>query len=119
IVFGDLMRSQLRQGQIWRRLPQIFVRSHYLLSPMIGNIGILGLMLTPVLAFHPVLWAAAFMLPYFGLYISDLHRMGYRRSEIFGVCALNLALLPVNLAGILASISQIMGFPRRKFRRTP
>ncbi|PTE20002.1 hypothetical protein C5F48_19865, partial [Cereibacter changlensis JA139] len=33
--------------------------------------------------------------------------------------ALNLMLLPVNLAGVLASIWQMAGGPRRKFSRTP
>ena len=119
ILFFDLLRSHRRQGGLWRGLPQLFVRSHYLLSPLIGNVGILVLMLLSAGKPHPMFWAPLFMAPYFLLYMSDLRRMGYRSWDLFGVCALNLMLLPVNLAGILASIWQMTGGPRHKFSRTP
>lgn len=119
ILFFDLLRSQWRQGGFWRKLPQLFVRSHYLLSPLIGNVGILVLMLMSAQKAHPMFWAPLFMTPYFLLYMADLRRMGYHWRDLFGVCALNLMLLPVNLAGILASVWQMAGGRRRKFLRTP
>lgn len=119
ILFFDLLKSQWRQGGLLRELPRFMVRAHYLLSPLIGNLGILALMLLPAQSGHPMFWAAAFMVPYFALYLHDLRRMGYRWWDLFGVCALNLMLLPVNLAGILASIWQMAGGPRLKFFRTP
>ncbi|MBZ4691090.1 MAG: hypothetical protein JG765_2341 [Cereibacter sp.] len=119
ILFFDLLASQRRQGRLWRGLPQLFVRSHYLLSPLIGNVGILALMLLSAEEPHAMFWAPLFMAPYFLLYMADLRRMGYRWWDLFGVCALNLMLLPVNLAGVLASIWQMAGGPRRKFSRTP
>ena len=59
------------------------------------------------------------MLPYFALYMLDLRRLGYRARDLFGVCALNLMLLPVNFAGILTSIVQIVTGRKGSFMRTP
>ncbi|MBR9762793.1 MAG: glycosyltransferase [Rhodobacteraceae bacterium] len=119
ILFFDLLRSTWKRGGMLRALPMLLVRSHYLLSPLIGNIGILALMLMAVDQPHPLFWAPLFMTPYFVLYMLDLRRMGYQWWDLFGVCALNLMLLPVNLAGILASIWQMAGGKRRSFTRTP
>ncbi|WP_010139475.1 glycosyltransferase family 2 protein [Oceanicola sp. S124] len=119
ILFFDLLCSTWKRGGMLRALPMLLVRSHYLLSPLIGNVGILALMLMAVDQPHPLFWAPLFMTPYFVLYMLDLRRMGYQWWDLFGVCALNLMLLPVNLAGILASIWQMAGGKRHSFTRTP
>ncbi len=119
ILFIDLLRSHFRHPRALRQLPRLVVQSHYLLSPAIGNIGILGLMLLWTSTPHAIFWTPLFMVPYFLLYMADLERMGYRWWELFGVSSLNLMLLPVNLAGILASLWQMLGGQRHKFVRTP
>ena len=119
ILFFDLLRSHRREGARLTSLPRLLVRSHYLLSPLIGNCGILALMLMSTDTPHAMFWTPLFMAPYFVLYMLDLQRMGYCWWNLFGVCALNLMLLPVNLAGILASIWQMAGGPRHNFMRTP
>ncbi len=119
ILFFDLLRSHFRHPRALRELPRLVVQSHYLLSPAIGNIGILGLMLLWTSTPHAIFWTPLFMVPYFLLYMVDLERMGYRWWELFGVSSLNLMLLPVNLAGILASVWQMLGGQRHKFVRTP
>jgi cellulose synthase (UDP-forming) len=57
--------------------------------------------------------------PYFALYARDLSQNGYRYRDVLKVYALNLLLLPANLAGVLKSLEQ--GFTKRKipFARTP
>lgn len=119
ILFFDLLRCHFRKSGAIRRLPQLLIQTHYLLSPAIGNIGILGLMLLWTSTPHAIFWTPLFMLPYFLLYMADLKRMGYRWWDLFGVSSINLILLPVNLAGIVASIWQMLGGRRHQFMRTP
>jgi hypothetical protein len=65
------------------------------------------------------MWTPLIMLPYFLLYGSDLKRLGYRVRDLFGVCALNLMLLPVNFAGIASSLRQVATGRKGSFTRTP
>ena len=37
---------------------------------------------------------------------TDLHRLGYKRTDVFRIYGFNLILLPVNLAGVLKSLQQ-------------
>lgn len=119
ILFLDLLRCHFRQRAAIRRLPRLLIQTHYLLSPAIGNVGILGLMLLWTSTPHAIFWTPLFMVPYFLLYMADLERMGYRWWDLFGVSSLNLILLPVNLAGIGASLWQMVGGRRHQFIRTP
>lgn len=119
ILFADLLRDHLRNGVFLTGLPKLILRAHYLLSPVIGNIGILLLMLWSTSLSQSLLWVPVFMLPYFLLYAYDLAKMGYRKRDIFAVCSLNLMLLPVNLLGLLASLRQIVFGRKESFLRTP
>ncbi|HYC56317.1 MAG TPA: glycosyltransferase family 2 protein [Candidatus Binatia bacterium] len=56
---------------------------------------------------------------YLGLYARDLVRCGYAWHDVLRVYALNLLLIPVNLAGLLASLGQIVTGAKPRFRRTP
>ena len=66
-----------------------------------------------------VVWAPLAMFPYFLIYALDLKRNGYRMVDLFAVSSLNLLLMPVNFAGILASIGQIVTGRKGAFARTP
>lgn len=119
LILPALLRDFLSTPGRFRRLPELFVRSHYLLSPLVGNAAILVLMLMSVTDARHMVWTPLAMLPYFLLYAEDLRARGYRRRDVFGVSALNLLLLPVGLAGVCASVIQGVTGRKSVFWRTP
>jgi hypothetical protein len=64
-------------------------------------------------------WLPLAALPYFFLYARDLRHIGYRKRDVVGVHALNLALVPVNLGGVAKSIQQAITRKKVPFARTP
>jgi hypothetical protein len=58
-------------------------------------------------------------LPYFIAMASDLKYCRYSYLDIFNIYGFNLILLPVNLAGVLKSIEQILTGRKIPFARTP
>lgn len=119
IIFPQLLAQYAASRGRLKRSVELFLRSHYLLSPLVGNLAILLLMLVSLGdARHLVLTPLA-MAPYFVLYGLDLKSKGYRLRDLFAVNALNLILLPVGLAGVLASISQMLTGRKGTFWRTP
>lgn len=119
IILPDLLRQYMRSPARLSRLPELVLRTHYLLSPIVGNVAVFMLMIWAGAEAAGILWTPVIMLPYFALYMIDLRRLGYRARDLFGVCALNLMLLPVNFAGILTSIVQIVTGRKGSFMRTP
>lgn len=98
---------------------ELLLRSHYLLSPLVGNVSVFLLMVLMGADARNVVWAPVAMLPYFMTYGFDLKRSGYRFVDLFAVSSLNLMLLPVGFSGILASIWQILTGRKGAFARTP
>lgn len=119
IIFPMLLKQYLGSRGRLRRLPELTLRSHYLLSPLIGNAAVFTLMVWASRDGRALIWTPFVMLPYFLLYGTDLKRLGYRIRDLFAVCALNLMLLPVSFAGIAASIRQIVTGRKGSFSRTP
>ncbi len=119
IILPELVREYLRSPDRLSRFPELVLRTHYLLSPIIGNVAVFMLMIFAGAEAAGILWTPVIMVPYFALYMLDLRRLGYQARDLFGVCALNLMLLPVNFAGILASIVQIVTGRKGSFMRTP
>jgi cellulose synthase (UDP-forming) len=119
IILPDLVRQYLRSPDRLNRFPELVLRTHYLLSPVVGNVAVFMLMIWAGAEARGILWTPVIMLPYFALYMLDLRRLGYKAGDLFGVCALNLMLLPVNFAGILASILQMVTGRKGSFVRTP
>lgn len=119
IIFPMLLRQYLANRTMPGALPELALRSNYLLSPLIGNLSIFLLMIWASSDGRALMWAPMIMAPYFVLYGLDLRRLGYRFVDIFGVCALNLMLLPVSFAGIIASIVQMITGRKGRFTRTP
>ncbi len=104
------VRAAIREG---------FMRSHYLASLALVNIGLL-LMLS--LSFDDglrTLWLPLTAIPYYALYARDLRAAGYRMADVFRVFALNLLLIPVHLAGVMASLRQASTGEKSPFGRTP
>ena len=100
-------------------LREAFMRGHYLASLALVNTGLLLIL---ALSFDDglrTLWLPLTAIPYYVLYARDLRRTGYRVEDVFRVFALNLMLIPVNLAGVLASLRQAWTGQKSPFGRTP
>lgn len=119
IIFPSLFKQYLRSGRLLSGLPEFLLRTHYLLSPLIGNLAVLMLMVLLLSGARDLLITSLAMVPYFLLYGADLARIGYRFRDLFAVSSLNLMLLPVSLAGVLASIVQMVTGRKAAFARTP
>lgn len=119
IIFPQLLAQYAASPGRLRRSVELFLRSHYLLSPLVGNIAILLLMLVSLADARYLVLTPLAMLPYFVLYGLDLKSKGYKLRDLFAVNALNLILLPVGLAGVIASIGQMLTGKKGAFWRTP
>jgi cellulose synthase/poly-beta-1,6-N-acetylglucosamine synthase-like glycosyltransferase len=119
IIFPSLLRHYLGSRRRLAGLPGFLLRSHYLLSPLVGNVAVLMLMVLLLAGSRELLVTALAMAPYFLLYGYDLSRIGYRFRDLFAVSSLNLMLLPVSLAGVLASVLQLTTGHKAAFARTP
>ncbi|MFB2583706.1 glycosyltransferase family 2 protein [Herbiconiux liukaitaii] len=115
----DLVVARRRGGDPMP-LAQLLLRANYL-----GSIAWVTLGLLAVLTLNPLggqLITVQLLLiatPYFVEMASDLEYLGYRRRDVFGIYGLNLLLLPVNLAGSLASVGQALTGRKGRFVRTP
>jgi hypothetical protein len=104
---------------IVRRIPEIAMRLHYLVSPAVGNLGLLVLLLYRFDDGLSSAWLPLAAAPYYVLYGRDLWLAGYRWGDLVRVCALNLLLIPVNLAGVFRSLQQAATGRKAAFGRTP
>ncbi len=118
IIFPMLLAQLIGSRGRWRRSLELLLRSHYLLSPLIGNTAVFLLLLISAEA-RSLIMAPLVMLPYFIIYGLDLKRNGYRFRDLFAVSSLNLILMPVNFSGILASVTQLLTGRKAAFSRTP
>ena len=116
--FWRLIRRRRKEGN---RVPTaaIFLRFNYMASISWASLGLVFLLVYPFDSklLSPILLAAA--APYFMAMSSDLHRLGYKRTDVFRIYAFNLVLLPVNLAGTLKSLQQAAAKSKIAFARTP
>lgn len=96
-----------------------FLRLNYLASIAWASLGLWVLLFYPfdqqLLSTYAVLTA----LPYFAALSTDLHRAGYRRTDVFRLYGLNIMLLAVNSLGVVKSIGQAIGGQKVAFARTP
>lgn len=120
IIFPRLLQLKFSRS---RKNPVTFhealVRSYYLLSPALTNMGLLILLLFPFSSEYSnpfLVFAAA---PYYFLYARDLRKAGYNGWDLLRHYALTLLLIPVNLAGVYHSLTQVVTSRRRPFVRTP
>ncbi len=96
-----------------------FLRWNYMASICWSTVSLLVLLAFPFndTLISPLLGLVA--LPYFAAMASDLHYCGYKRSDVARIYGLNLILLPVNLAGTVASLTQGLTASKSTFVRTP
>lgn len=102
-----------------QRLGETFLRINYMASICWSSVALIFLLLYP---FNDHLISPLILLipaPYFLMMAVDLKHCGYRRSDVFGLYGFNLVLLAVNLAGVGASLLQVLIGGRPAFKRTP
>ena len=119
IIFPDLLRYRRERAGSPPSLMELLMRAHYLCSPALVSLAVLLLLALPLDGPLASVWLPATALPYYALYARDLLACGYRWRELPYVYALNLMLLPVNLAGVLRSLQQIITGRKSSFGRTP
>jgi len=119
IILPKLLRYLAAGPKRLARLAEAFVRVHYLTSLALVNIGVPVLLAFPFEDYLRNAWLPLTALPYFFFYGRDLVQAGYRWRDLPRVYALNLMLIPVNLAGVLKSIHQGYTGLRIPFKRTP
>ena len=121
IIFPTLIKLWRRKTQGQQRISatEFLLRATYLASIAWTSISLC------VLFFYPfedgLLSRAAILtaLPYFLCMTFDLKWLGYRKRDIFQIYGLNLLLLPINIAGTIQSVVQIIGGHKLAFARTP
>ncbi len=120
IILPKLLRYLVRGPGRTLRAIEAFFRIHYLTSLATVNFGLLVMMGIPFQTTAlSLLWLPLSAAPYFFLYARDLVQNGYRASDTARVYALNLLLIPVNLAGVFKSIQQGLTGRKIPFGRTP
>jgi len=119
IILPDLLRHLWANGKFVRCLPEAAMRTYYLCSPALASAAVLMLLLYPFDDSFANLWIPLTAAPYCVLYGRDMRFAGYQWSDLFRVYALNLLLLPVNLAGVLRSLEQLVTGKKAAFGRTP
>src|SRR5262249_46485513 len=98
IILPDLLGHYWRATQAACRPLEMLMRAHYLFSPAVGNLGLLVLLVYHFDDGLSSAWLPLSAAPYYVLYGRDLCLSGYRWIDLLRVYALNLMLLPVNLA---------------------
>jgi cellulose synthase (UDP-forming) len=119
LIVPKLLRYVCRGPWRRRKLAEALLRLHYLVSIAGVNLGLLALLVYPFEDAMQEPWLLASALPYFVLYGRDLIQLGYRKADVARAYALNLLLLPVNLAGVCRSLRQAMTGAKSPFGRTP
>lgn len=119
IIFPDLVRYAVEKHYLRPRLAEVVMRAYYLCSPALTSLALLLLMLLPLDNATVTIWLPCTALPYFALYARDLRSFGYAWADLPRVYALNLMLLPINLAGVTRSVQQMLSGRKAAFGRTP
>jgi cellulose synthase (UDP-forming) len=112
--------AYLRQpGRGAGRLGEGFMRLHYLIS--LGPVS-MALLVSLGVSWDREVGTAGVVglgLVYYAMYARDLHLVGYRWHDVSRVVALNLVLIPVNIAGLLSSVAHGIFGRKPRFSRTP
>jgi hypothetical protein len=114
----DVVRGRRARGE--RTRPgELLLRVDYLGSIAWTTTGVILMLVLPEAGrlMSPLLFLIA--LPYFAVMALDLRAGGHRAIDVLWVFALNLVLIPVNLAGVIKSVEQAMTRRKIPFARTP
>ena len=119
IILPKLLHHLARTGVRRHRLSRALLMAHYLTSLAAVNAGLLIVLALSFEDSMRTAWLPLTAVPYYALYAWDLKRLGRRLTDVARVYALNLVLIPVNLAGVLRSLQQAMTGRKAAFGRTP
>jgi cellulose synthase (UDP-forming) len=119
IIFPSLFALWSRADSPRASGLETIIRSHYLLSPALANVGLLLLLVIPFGSEFSNVWFPIAAAPYYFLYGCDLVQLGYKWRDLLRVYALTLLLVPINLAGVYRSVEQIVTGRKSAFARTP
>ncbi|MDO8211645.1 glycosyltransferase family 2 protein [Conexibacter sp. CPCC 206217] len=112
------IRTRRARGER-QKFGETFLRINYMASICWSSIALIFLLL---FQFNDRLISPLVLLisiPYFAMMAVDLKHCGYRRSDVLGLYGFNLVLLAVNIAGVGASLLQVLVGGRPAFKRTP
>lgn len=118
IILPKLLRYLFVRPSI-KKVPEGFVRIHYLASIAMVNTALVIMLVIPLEDVGFSIWVPLTALPYFYLYYRDLRLLGYTFGDLLRVYALNLLLIPINLGGVLKSLQQLATGAKIPFGRTP
>jgi hypothetical protein len=120
LILPKLLRYASSGGGRLARLPESLLRFYTLSSVMCALPMLLGISCRfPDARRLPIAWLLLSALPYYILYVRDLMKAGYDWWDLPRVYAMNLMLIPVNLAGVLKSLRQAITGQQSAFARTP
>jgi len=119
LILPNLFRYFIHSRRKITRVPEVLLRMHYLVSPTTVNLGMLLLLCIPFKDAVPSLLLIVAAAPYYILYGRDLAAYDYSWADVLRIYALNLLLIPVNLAGVVQSIKQAFTGRVVAFARTP
>ncbi len=118
---GRLLRGRRRRRER-SPLAGTMLQFHYLTSMPATSLALLSMLALPAAALDglvPTGLVPLLMAPYLMVLVADLPRCGYRAADVLRVYALNLLLVPVNLAGAFRSLQQAATGRKAPFIRTP
>jgi len=122
LVVPKLLKYGLAKPRSWLKLRETIFRFYYVFALSAVSLGFLIVVAWPYGTDASVSswWVIPAVLPYCLLYARDLRLAGYqRKGDFFRVYALNLLLVPVNIAGTLKSLHQASTGKKSAFKRTP
>jgi cellulose synthase/poly-beta-1,6-N-acetylglucosamine synthase-like glycosyltransferase len=119
IILPKLLRFVFQRPLRVSRFRNGLVQAHYLVSLAASCSGVLILLLLAFEDDPSKWWLPLSAAPYFFLYGLDMRSLGHRWSDLLRVYALNLALIPVHLGGVFASLYQAVTGHKASFGRTP
>jgi cellulose synthase/poly-beta-1,6-N-acetylglucosamine synthase-like glycosyltransferase len=119
LILPNLLGYLFRRPWSLRRFGKGLLRAPNLMSSAISGIGLPILLLYPFDEQLVPPWMALAAIPYFLLLGLNLSLAGYKWADLPRVYALNVLLIPVNLAGTLQSLYQALNGRPIPFKRTP
>jgi hypothetical protein len=119
LILPKLLRYWRSIGTTPATIAEIFMRAQYLLSLGPVSIALLFVILFSLGGTIWANWMIVTALFYYTFYLRDLHLNGYGWFDLFRVFALNMLLVPVNIAGFCLSIYQACSGYKAQFGRTP
>ena len=119
IIFADLLRYAWRKKGGFPSFSELLMRSYYLCSPAFAGALIILMILLPAVDTTSSVFLLCTALPYYVLSARDLRLQKYSWADVAGVYALSLMLVPINCAGVLRSVQQMLTGKKAGFARTP